>query len=542
VSETTLIVELEVTPLDQGLAGSDHLGIEMAPGLAVDLLEGLLHSQGRPVGPVIGHGLHHVRYGYDSRLQQDFIALETLRIATAVLDNGEAVLTTNAQTDERFAEIKSVAALRVRSVICVPLRGTAHDEDPLIGALYLDHRFQERAFTESDVELGEAFADQAAIALENARLFARTREQERKLAQQNERLERFNAELQKEVATYAEQAETAMRQLREEGPTVGVGRGFERFVGCSDKLREALRLIDRFADTDVPVFISGESGTGKELVARAVHERSRRRRAPFVSVNCGGIPETLIESELFGYKKGAFTGAVRDKAGLFAAAEGGTLFLDEIGEMPMSMQVKLLRVLQEREFRPVGATRDIKSDVRILSASHRQLHEMTEQGTFREDLLYRLQVVEITMPPLRDRREDIPLLVDHFCRRIRNVAAEDIFTRSAMGCLLAHDWPGNVRELENEVQRALALADDRVQAEDLSERLQGEPGAGSAVLADLSRGSLKDIIAGFEREVLLATLKRLGWNVRQAAKELGLSRAAIYTRLTKHGITREADS
>ncbi|MFC1609814.1 sigma 54-interacting transcriptional regulator, partial [Myxococcota bacterium] len=460
------------------------------------------------------------------------IAHESLRV-------GEAILTTNAQQDHRFADVASVAMLKVRSVICVPLRGTARDEDPVIGALYLDHRFQDRAFTDDDVELCESFADQAAIALENARLLEQTREQERRLAAQNERLERLNEQLQKEAAQYAAEAEAALRRLREEGPSVGVGRGFERIVGRSDKLREALRLVDRFADTDVPVFIYGESGTGKELVARAIHERSSRVDKAFVSINCGAMPENLIESELFGYKKGAFTGAVRDKTGLLHAAEGGTLFLDEIGEMPLTMQVKLLRVLQEREYRPVGATAMVRADVRVVSASHENLEALVASGGFREDLYYRLRVVEIRVPPLRERREDIPLLVDHFCRAIANESAEERFAREAMARLLGHDWPGNVRELENEVRRALALADGTVGLKDLSERLQAIRAGGAAILADTARGSLREITDGFERQVLLATLKRMGWNVRGAAKELGLSRAALYTRLNKYGITRE---
>lgn len=460
-------------------------------------------------------------------------------IAQSVMQTGEAVLTTNAQEDERFSGIQSVAALRIRSVVCVPLRGTARDEDPVTGALYLDHRFQERAFKEPDVELAEAFADQAAIALENARLLEQTRQQEGRLQAQNRQLERYNAQLQREAAHAAEEAEAALRRLREEGPTVGVGRGFERFVGRSDGLRQALRLIDRFADTDVPVFVHGESGTGKELVARAIHERSRRVNKPFVSINCGAVPNELIESELFGYKRGAFTGAVRDKAGLVAAAQGGTLFLDEVGEMPTAMQVKLLRVLQEREYRPVGATQTVPADFRVVSASLADLEQRVKEGTFREDLYYRLVVVAVTMPPLRERREDIPLLVDHFCRNERSQSAQALFTQGALGCFLAYDWPGNVRELENEVRRALALADDRVRETDLSEKLQGMRKGGASALAGLSRGSLKDIMSGFEREVLLATLERTGWNVRQAAKELGLSRAAMYTRLNRLGIERD---
>jgi transcriptional regulator with GAF, ATPase, and Fis domain/Tfp pilus assembly protein PilF len=483
-----------------------------------------------------------VARNFDRRSLEDGSQRISRSIANECLRTGEAILTTNAQQDHRFASSQSVAALKVRSVVCVPLRGTARDEDPQIGALYLDHRFQDRAFTADDVELCESFADQVAIALENAGLLERTRDQERRLAAQNERLERLNEQLQREAAQYAEEAEAALRRLREEGPTVGVGRGFERIVGSSDRLREALRLVDRFADTDVPVVIRGESGTGKELIARAIHERSSRRERAFVSINCGAIPENLIESELFGYRRGAFTGAVRDKPGLVRAAEGGTLLLDEVGEMPLAMQVKLLRVLQEKEYRPVGATASLRADVRVVSASHADLEGLVAAGRFREDLFYRLRVVEIPVPPLRERRQDVPLLADHFCRQVCGAPAEERFTREALACLLGYDWPGNVRELENEVRRALALADDWVDIDSLSERLRGVRAGGAAILADTARGSLREIVDGFERQVLLATLKRTRWNVRQAAAELGLSRAALYTRLKRFGISREEHS
>ena len=214
--------------------------------------------------------------------------------------------------------------------------------------------------------------------------------------------------------------------------------------------------------------------------------------------------------------------------------------MDEIGEMPASMQVKLLRVLQEGEFRPVGATQAVASDVRVVSASHHKLADLVESGTFREDLYYRLHVVEITMPPLRERRQDIPLLVEHFTRQIEDTGMDEVFSREAMACLLGYDWPGNVRELENEVRRALALREGIVQVTELNERVQGARVSGSVTLAQVSRGSLKEITEGFEREVLVASLRRTGWNVRQTAKELGLSRAALYTRLSRYGIQRES--
>ncbi len=460
-------------------------------------------------------------------------------IANDVFRTGEAVVTTNAQNDARYASARSVASSQIRSALCVPLRGIARDEDPLIGALYLDHRYQDRAFTTTDVELCASFADQVTIALENARLVSRVRAQEQSLEQKNRTLEELNRSLKRDAAQAAEAAEAAMRRLREEGPTLGVGRGLEGIVGRSDALRQALRFVDRFADTKVPVAVLGESGTGKELIARALHERSDRADAAFVTVNCGAIPEALIESELFGHVKGAFTGAHRDRPGLFAAAAGGTLFLDEIAEMALPMQVKLLRVLQENEYRPVGGTETVKSSARIVAATHRDLQARVREGSFREDLFYRLNVVEIRVPPLRERREDIPLLVEHFCQQLTGQPAADMFDVEALNRFFAHDWPGNVRELQNEVHRALALSDGRVTVEDLSERLQAVRVSRSQSAASHARGSLKEIMDSFEKEVLLLALERTGWNVRQTAKELGLSRAALYTRMSKFEITRE---
>ncbi|MCK5690876.1 sigma-54-dependent Fis family transcriptional regulator, partial [Myxococcota bacterium] len=291
-------------------------------------------------------------------------------------------------------------------------------------------------------------------------------------------------------------------------------------------------------DTDVPVYIYGESGVGKELVARALHERSWRKKGPFVSVNCAAIPENLIESELFGYRRGAFTGAVRDKKGLFSVARGGTLLLDEVGDMPLAMQVKLLRVLQERSFRAVGATQDEKSDVRIISASHKKLSELVSLGEFREDLFFRLHVVDIEVPPLRERREDVIPLIEHFSMRQSGKEARKLFSEDALRHMLSWDWPGNVRELENEVVRALTLADGQVEVTDLSPRLAGASKRSETLLAQAQQGSLREILGDYEREVVLAALRRNAWNVRKTADDLGLSRAAFYTRMNKLGISR----
>ncbi|HSI05510.1 MAG TPA: sigma 54-interacting transcriptional regulator, partial [Myxococcota bacterium] len=289
---------------------------------------------------------------------------------------------------------------------------------------------------------------------------------------------------------------------------------------------------DRVADKDVPVTISGESGTGKELIARALHAASSRR-GPFVPLNCGAIPEALLESELFGHERGAFTGAVRAKPGLFEIARGGTLFLDEIGDMPLGMQVKLLRVLQTREFRRVGGTVDLASDARVVSATNRNLEELVRKGAFREDLWYRLNVVEMHLPPLRERRDDLPLLIDHLLTsHARGVDVR--LSKRALALLLDYAWPGNVRELDNELQRAIALADGVIEPDVLSSKVAGRATADPG--EEPADGTLKRSIDRHERDVIRATLAEHGGRVAAAARALGLTRAGLYKKMHKLGL------
>jgi Nif-specific regulatory protein len=245
---------------------------------------------------------------------------------------------------------------------------------------------------------------------------------------------------------------------------------YREIVGNSPAILRVLATLDRVIQSDLPVLITGESGTGKELVARAIHQHGPRKDRAFVRENCAAIPESLLESELFGYRKGAFTGALQDKRGLFEVGDGGTVFLDEIGEMSLNMQAKLMRVLQEGEIRPVGAPSTLIVDVRLVSATNRDLRKLVAEGRFREDLFFRLNVVDIHVPPLRERTEDIPLLVDAFLARAatRAQARMKPLEPDALACLMAHAWPGNVRELENEIQRAFALSGPRIRTEDLS--------------------------------------------------------------------------
>ena len=295
-------------------------------------------------------------------------------------------------------------------------------------------------------------------------------------------------------------------------------------------MQPVLRLMERVAPSDAHVLITGEHGTGKEVVARWLHAASRRAGRPFVAVNAGGVSEGVFESELFGHVKGAFTDAKTDRAGCFELAEGGTLFLDEIANMPVNQQAKLLRVLQTGEYHPVGSSRVRRADVRFLAATNVDVGKEVAAGRFREDLLYRLNTVELHLPPLRERREDIPPLAAHFVRRqqARHGESARSFSADAMAALLEHSWPGNVRELEHVVERALLLAQgDLVEPEDLA--LRGTRGQGDATFEQMT---LEEV----ERHLIQRALNRSAGQVSEAAKTLGLSRSALYRRLQHHGL------
>jgi DNA-binding NtrC family response regulator len=322
------------------------------------------------------------------------------------------------------------------------------------------------------------------------------------------------------------------RTLREE---LGQRYQYPNIVARSRKMQEILAVVERVAPTHSTILIGGESGAGKDLIARAIHQRSRRASGPFIKINCTAIPENLLESELFGFEKGAFTGAVAAKPGKFELADKGTLFLDEIGDVPQAVQAKLLRVIQEREFERLGGTRTVKVDVRLVAATNRDLRAALEEGTFREDLYYRLNVVPINMPPLRDHKEDIPDLVEHFLAKFGKESGKEIrgVAPKAMQLLMSFCWPGNVRELENIIERAAALASGpRIEADDI--HLDDEPvrenGAASGFLPP---GITMD---QWEEAMIRKALERAGGNKSQAARLLGLSRNAFRYRLDKIGV------
>jgi len=312
---------------------------------------------------------------------------------------------------------------------------------------------------------------------------------------------------------------------------------FAELVGGSETMQRVFRTVEKVAPTDSSVFIAGESGTGKELVARACHNLSKRASGPFIKVNCGALTETLLESELFGHEKGAFTGAVKTKLGRFELAHGGTLFLDEIGDVPLSMQVKLLRVLQEQEFERVGGEQTIKVDVRVVSATHKNLDEEVAAGRFRQDFYYRLHVVPLLLPPLRERREDIPLLVQHFIEKLApktNPAVRGM-ADDALGRLMAYAWPGNVRELENAIEQALVFADgNTIGVAALPAFLQG--GEGDERLEVPREMSLPDILEDLERQLILKAYRKAGGVKTETARLLGIKTSALYYKLDKYKI------
>jgi len=314
-------------------------------------------------------------------------------------------------------------------------------------------------------------------------------------------------------------------------------------LGDSPLMRQARLMIDKLARSQAPIHVTGESGSGKELAARLVHDKGSRHAAPFVPVNCGAIPENLMESEFFGYKKGAFTGAAADRDGFFQAATTGTLFLDEVADLPLAMQVKLLRAIQEKKVRKVGSTAEENVDVRIISATHRNLADEVKSGSFRQDLYYRLNVIELRMPSLREMRDDIPMLAAMLLARLSGAAVPPRLTRDAQQALQAYDFPGNVRELENVLERALTLAGGKeITQADL--QLNGAQAADDDLQADLdlSRLSLPEKLENIERQAIMAALEKARYNRTAAAKLLGVSFRALRYRMERLGIKDELDA
>jgi Nif-specific regulatory protein len=421
-----------------------------------------------------------------------------------VIAEKAAVLAADAPSDVSHAE--SIVGASIRSTAAVPLWRGAE----ILGVIQADNRTTPGMLGAADLEMLALFASNASLGVSNARLI-------RRLQVAQEQLRKENAFLKNR------------EQKR--------GQSFE-IIGRSLPMLSLLEQLDKVVDTRVTVLVEGETGTGKELIASAVHYRSRRRDKLFVAQNCAAMPETLLESELFGHKRGSYTGATEDKKGLFEIADGGTLFLDEVTEMPVTLQSKLLRALQEGEIRPIGATRTHHVDVRIVAATNRNLETEVKAGRFREDLYYRLKVFPLRVPPLRERRDDIPLLAGAFLKRYSAEIGKAVggFSQQTMELLVAYEWPGNVRELQNEVQRLVIQLDEGgfVSPELLSERIRHVEGL--IFKAGMVKGTLREMMDQVEKFLLIECLREHGNNKTNAAKALGITREGLHKKLRSQGL------
>jgi transcriptional regulator with GAF, ATPase, and Fis domain len=461
-------------------------------------------------------------------------------VAEQVMATGEPVVTVSAAKDPRLAEAVSVHQLMIQSIACVPILGPSPG-DRTIGALYVETRLREGRMFPQELPILAAFADQAAIAIENARLISENLSRAAALEDANAELAREKAKVAAALERRTEQLVETRRDLRQVRDGIRSHFGYKGLVGTSSAMRRVYAVLERVGTTDVPVLITGESGTGKEVVARAIAATSPRAKKPFVGINCGAIPANLLESELFGHVRGAFTGADRERRGLFREADGGVILLDEIGELPIKMQPGLLRVLQEKVVRPVGASSEGPVDVRVIAATNRDLSAMVAAGTFREDLFYRLNVIELAVPPLRERREDIPLLVDHFLSIFAARYRRDrkLLSRDAIRKLMSYEFPGNVRQLEHLLLSAWLLSDnEEIQAADIdlpASRPRALP-APSMSPDGAARPISKDDYRAAERERMARALEDNGGNRVQAAADAGIPRRTFYRRMREYGL------
>ncbi|MFT4839802.1 MAG: serine/threonine-protein kinase PknK [Hyphomicrobiaceae bacterium] len=456
-------------------------------------------------------------------------------IASRVMATGVAELTTNAQEDDRFRDLQSVTDLRLRSVLCIPIR----IKNEVGGVIYVDNRLQQQVFQEREKMLLMSLSDHAATAIVNARSMEQLRTKQFELQAALDRVDQLNGALKGQL----QETTSELSQIREEISGLGTRSKYEykQIVGAGSAMRAVFALLDKYIDAEDPVLITGDSGTGKELVARAIHTHSNRSQNAFVSENCAALPESLLESELFGFVRGAFTGATANKKGMLETASGGILFLDEVGDMALDLQKKLLRVLQEGEVRPLGSQTTIKVDVRLICATNRNLEQMVQEGEFREDLYYRLAVLPVHLPPLRDRKEDLPQLVKRFLGDLQREGQGRVrVSPDAMEKVVGYSWPGNVRELQNEIRRAAILCDGIILESHLSSHVrEGRRGPGSVQLDDglvpAERGTtLPDMVRDLEIREIQKAFDRAQANKSRAADLLGLSRFALQRKVEKY--------
>ncbi|HKV11077.1 MAG TPA: sigma 54-interacting transcriptional regulator [Thermoanaerobaculia bacterium] len=440
-------------------------------------------------------------------------------VVRRVIETREPVLAVDAVSDGRFAGSESIIARHIRSILCVPLA----IRDRMAGAIYVDHRHSRHLFGQSDLEFLVAFADQAAIAIENARLYGELDSARQKLKEENESLRR----------------------------EIFSSHNLGSLIGRSRSISDLKQMLEKVAQSPSTVLIRGESGTGKGLVARIIHAVSPRRQMPFIHFNCAALPETLVESELFGHEKGAFTGAAGQRPGRFELASHGTIFLDEIGKVSRAVQAKLLRVVEEKEFERVGGTRTLKADVRIIAATNLDIEDAIARNEFREDLFYRLNIIPIVLPPLRQRKEDVPYLVEHFLGKIsRDLGrpAKDL-DPAVLDLFNAYSWPGNVRELEAAIHRAFVLSgSDFLTVADfgwIALHVQGAQGTaarppeveGISPTLSLGNGGYEEALDRYDRQLISAALSQSHGKIRETARLLGIARNTLRAKMKKYGLT-----
>lgn len=451
---------------------------------------------------------------FDQEWLQDPGAKLSYSIANKVIKSGETLITTNAQNDPNITCSQSIQELHLRFIICIPLK----IEKRVLGVLYLDNRFMSEIPQKEELFFLEAFAEQASLALFHSQTINSL---ENKIASLQKELQQYSYKPNEEINTsmILESSYLGQKIFR-----------FGKSFSIEDCMQELFAKSLRAARTDVPILILGESGSGKGLLASSIHESSLRSEQPFIAENCAAIPETLLESELFGVKKGAFTGAVENRDGLFQRASGGTLFLDEVGDMPLSMQSKLLKVLETNMVRPVGSLEWQKVDIRLITATHRDLAQMVKEKKFREDLWYRLCVVTLEIPPLRKRPQDIEFLTQYFLEQNQDARKKHIrkVSQDAWKIMLKYDWPGNVRQLQHELEKIVVFkaSNASITVEDLSTEILGYMSTSIP-----SKLPLKEAVAHFCRYYIEETLKLVGGDKTKAAKLLDISRRNLYNKL-----------
>jgi len=478
---------------------------------------------GEAGGPIPGFEIAVARNVAKQELQTDVYAFSLSAVRRA-LQTGRLVVTDNALVDPLFRDARSVQLQQLKSIAALPVRGT----EGVLGVFYLDHRFQQGLFEGELLELLETFASIAGLALQKGRLVSE--------------LKRSNAELSERVETQASQVQRLEEEVHQS--RLLLKNEYSDIIGRAPKMIEVLTLVDKITESKIPVWIYGESGTGKESIARALHFNSSRAKKAFVTENCSALPENLLESELFGHKKGAFTHATADKKGILQYADGGTIFLDEIADMSLALQAKLLRFLQEGEIRPIGSHEVVRVDVRVVSASNRDLAGLVKEGKFREDLFYRLNGVSVRLPALRDRREDIPLLAEHFLKKIaEREKSKDAcsLATAVLKIFVAYPWPGNIRELQNAIETAVLFAEDGTVT---PKSLHFKPVLmeGKKLVKEMEAAKLRSVSLPPILEETLRAIRDQCYHKGRAAKALGISRRSLYARLERAGVETDLES